>query len=145
MKELFYNQAFLTLVISVVIFGITQGAKYPYKRFLTSKITDERKRRMANAAICIMPFALGILFEFLVSHFHLHDAFTAVLGIGYGSLSTTIYAFVERFFKVKIENPYDSYEGRAVLNLMGKVSEDGKVDSEDGGAIKEFFEKIKNG
>ena len=145
MRQLFHNPVFITSMMAAIIFGLTQAIKFPYKRFVTGGIENERKRRMANAVICLIPFALGILLEFLYSTFYLHDAVSVISGIGYGSISASLYAVVERFFKVKLSNPYDTEEGQAVIDLMGKVVEDGKIDTKDGSAIKEFLEKIKNG
>lgn len=135
------NTYFVWCCMAVFVFGITQLIKMPIKHF-TSKIKNERKRKIINATILLIPFALGILFEFLYSTYILHTAFTVIVGLGYGTAGISLYGIVERFFKVKIDNPYNTSEGKAVTELVDKVMEDGKVDEKDVSAVQEFLDKV---
>ena len=91
----------------------------------------------------IIPFALGVLADFLYSTYYLHTAFSAINGLGYGSAGISLYGLIERFFKVSIENPYESVEGEAVVELVEDIKADGKVDKNDQHAVKDFWEKVK--
>ena len=90
----------------------------------------------------LIPFALGVLAEFLYTTYYLHTAFTVITGLGYGTAGISLYGIVERFFKVKIFNPYDTAEGKAVQELVDNVTADGKVDDSDVDHVKEFYKKI---
>lgn len=141
--QLLSNEYFVWCVMAAIIFLITQIVKLPWK-YLTSKlIKNERKRKIANAVILLIPFGLGVLCEFLYSTYYLHAAFTIITGLGYGTASISLYGIVERFLKVKIENPYQTTEeGQAVQELIEKVQEDGKIDQSDLTAVEEFWKKI---
>jgi hypothetical protein len=140
--ELLKNPFFVSCAMAVIIFALTQVLKLPIKHF-TEKIKNERVRRMVNATILLIPFALGVLADFLYSTYYLQTAFTVITGLGYGSAGISLYGIIERFFKVKIENPYDCEEGKAVKELVKDVSKDKKVDGNDKNAVKDFWDKVK--
>lgn len=140
-KQLLVNSYFVWCAMAVIIFGVTQLLKLPIKA-VTKKVKSERKRHIVNATILLIPFALGILFEFLYTQYYLHTAFSIITGIGYGSAGISLYGIIERFFKVKVNNPYDSKTGQAVLELVDDVTADGKVNGNDTDAVKDFYEKI---
>jgi archaellum biogenesis protein FlaJ (TadC family) len=140
--ELLKNPFFVSCAMAVIIFALTQVLKLPIKHF-TKKIKNERVRRMVNATILLIPFALGVLADFLYSTYYLQTAFTVITGLGYGTAGISLYGVIERFFKVKIENPYDSEEGQAVKELVEDVSKDKKVDVNDKDAVKDFWNKVK--
>ena len=142
MKELLYNEYFVWCAMAVIIFIATQILKLPIK-FGTKHIKNERVRKIANATILLIPFGLGVALDFLYSTYILHTAFSVIAGLGYGTAGISLYGVVERFFKVKVENPYNSEEGKAVTELVEEVSKDGKVDKKDKDAVKEFWEKVK--
>jgi hypothetical protein len=73
----------------------------------------------------------------------LHGVFSVITGLGYGTAGISLYGVVERFFKVKIPNPYETEEGRAVIELVDEISKDGKVDEKDKHAVKDFWDKVK--
>jgi len=73
----------------------------------------------------------------------LHTAFSIITGLGYGTAGISLYGIIERFFKVKTNNPYNSEEGKAVLELVESVSKDGKVNGGDKQALKEYLDKVK--
>ena len=140
--ELLKNDYFVWCAMAVIIFALTQVLKLPIKA-CTKHIKNERVRRMVNATILIIPFALGVLADFLYSTYYLHTAFTVITGLGYGTAGISLYGAIERFFKVKTENPYDSEVGKAVQELVEEVSKDGKVDDSDKHAVKDFLDKLK--
>lgn len=141
LHNLLINPCFIGCVMAIIIFLVTQFLKLPIKHF-TKKIKNERKRKIINATILLIPFALGILFDFVYSTYVLNTIFTGVTGLGYGAAGISLYGVVERFFKVKIDNPYDSEEGQAVKDLVSEVVADGKVDEEDISAVQKFLDKV---
>lgn len=140
--RLLNNNYFVWCAMAVIIFAFTQVLKLPIKYF-TKKIKNERGRRMVNATILLIPFALGVLADFLYSTYYLHTAFTIITGLGYGTAGISLYGAIERFFKVKIENPYETEAGKAVTELVEEISADGKVDEDDKHAVKDFWNKGK--
>lgn len=134
---------FVVIAVAVIIFGITQLLKLPIKHF-TNKIEDETTRKIVNLVILLIPFGIGLLFEFLYGTFYLHTGFDIIAGLGYGASGISLYGIIERFFGIKVKNPYtDTEEGQAVIDLVQDVAQDGKVDKADMTAVQEFFEKVK--
>ena len=140
--NLLNNTYFIWCAMAVIIFIATQIIKLPIKHF-TNKIKNERARKIVNSVILLIPFALGVVGEFLYNTYYLHTAFTVITGLGYGSAGIALYGIIERFFKVKIENPYDTEEGKAVTELVDEVTKDGVVDGNDVSAVNEFLDKVK--
>lgn len=142
LHNILHNDYFIWCAMAVIIFLITQVLKLPIK-VCTKKIKNERLRKIVNATILLIPFGLGVLAEFLYATYYLHTAFTIITGLGYGTTGITLYSAVERFFKIKIDNPYTTTEeGKAVTNLISSVTADGKVDSTDKSAVQEFLDYI---
>lgn len=140
--SLLKNDYFVWCAMAVIIFALTQVLKLPIKYF-TKKISNERVRRMVNATILLIPFALGVLVDFLYSTYYLHSAFTIITGLGYGTAGISLYGAIERFFKVKTDNPYETEAGKAVTELVEEISKDGKVDGNDKHAVADFWNKVK--
>ena len=140
--SLLRNDYFVWCAMAVIIFALTQVLKLPIKYF-TKKIGNERVRRMVNTTILLIPFAVGVIIDFVYSTYYLHGAFSIINGLGYGTAGISLYGAIERFFKVKTENPYDTETGKAVTGFVEEISEDGKVDGNDKHAIKDFWEKVK--
>lgn len=140
--ELLNNEYFVWCAMAVIIFALTQVLKLPIKYF-TKKIANERVRRMVNATILLIPFAVGIALDFLYSTYYLNVAFSVINGLGYGTAGISLYGAVERFFKVKVENPYETEAGKAVTELVDELAKDGKVDDSDKHAVKDFWDKVK--
>lgn len=138
--KLLENEYFVLSAMALIIFGLTQLLKLPIK-FFTNKLKNKRARKMVNATILLIPFALGVLADFLYSTYYLHTAFSVITGLGYGTAGISLYGVIERFFKIKTENPYNSEEGQAVIELVGEISADGKVDNNDKHAVKDFWNK----
>lgn len=147
--QLLDDKVFVGGAVAVIIFGLTQLLKLPIKA-LTNKIKNERARRMTNIVIYFIPFALGVLAEYLYVTFYLSTDFLVdwqgnlITGLSYGTGSLSLYALIERFFNVKVSNPYtETEDGKAVAELVDNVVADGKVDSTDKDAIEEFWEKVQ--
>ena len=140
--SLLKNDYFVWCAMAVIIFALTQVLKLPIKA-CTKHIKNERIRRMVNATILIIPFAVGVLADFLYSTYYLHTAFTVITGLGYGTAGISLYGAIERFFKVKTENPYETEAGKAVTELVEEISADGKVDGNDKHAVADFWNKVK--
>lgn len=140
MKDILTNQYFVVGVMSVLIFTLTQLFKYLIKA-RTKRIKNDRARRIANITILLIPFALGVVLEFVYSTYIMHTPPSVIVGLGYGTSGVSLYSVVERFFKVP--NPYETEEGHAVTDLVEEVSKDGEVNKDDKDAIKEFWKKVK--
>lgn len=144
LHNILHNDYFIWCAMAVIIFLITQILKLPIK-VCTKRIKNERTRKIANSVILLIPFALGVLFEFLYNTYYLHTAFTVIAGLGYGTAGVSLYGIIERFFKVKVDNPYKTTEeGKAVTELIKNVTADGKVDSTDKTAVQEFLDSLDN-
>ena len=141
MKELLYNEYVVWCIMAIIVFAMTQICKLPIKYF-TKRIKNERKRKIANATILLIPFILGVLLEFLYSTYVLKSTFSVISGLAYGTAGISFYGVVERFFKIKTVNPYETQEGQAVTGLIKDVTNDGKIDYEDIDAVKSFLEKV---
>lgn len=139
--SLLHNSYFVWCVMAVIIFLVTQVIKLPIKHF-TNKISNERKRKIANATILLIPFAVGVALDFLYSTYYLHQAFSIITGLGYGTAGISLYGVIERFFKVKIKNPYDSAEGKVVAELVDEITKDGAINSSDNTAVQQFLDKV---
>lgn len=142
MLELLNNVYFVSCGMAVIVFLVTQVLKMPIKHF-TSKIKNERARKLVNATILLIPFALGVLFDYLYSTYISHTAFSVIAGLGYGTAGISFYNIIERTFKVKVENPYETEEGKAVIGFVDAVTEDGKIDADDEDRVKNFLKKVK--
>lgn len=140
--ELLKNDYFVWCAMAVIIFALTQVLKLPIKA-CTKHISNERLRRIVNSTILLIPFALGVFADFLYSNYYLHTAFTVITGLGYGTAGISLYGAIERFFKVKTENPYNTEAGKAVTELVEEISADGKVDGNDKHAVADFWNKVK--
>lgn len=140
-KQLLSNEYFVWCAMAVIIFLVTQVLKLPIKA-ATKHIKNERIRKIVNATILLIPFGIGVLFEFLYTTYYLHTVFTVITGLGYGTAGISLYGVIERFFKIKVNNPYNTEEGKSVTELVDKVQEDGKIDKSDVSAVDEFWNAI---
>ena len=140
--KLLNNPNYVWCAMAFIIFALTKVLKLPIKA-CTKNIKRERVRKMVNATILLIPFALGVVCDFLYSTYYLHATFSVITGLGYGTAGISLYGVIERFFGVKTKNPYESEEGKAVTELVEEITKDGKVDGEDKHAVKDFWEKVK--
>jgi hypothetical protein len=140
--SLLNNEYFVWCAMAVIIFALTQVLKLPIKA-CTKHIKNERVRRMVNATILLIPFIVGVAIDFVYSTYYLHGAFSIINGLGYGTAGISLYGAIERFFKVKTENPYETQEGKAVTEFVDEISKDGKVDGNDKHAVADFWNNVK--
>ena len=143
MRELLNNDYFVWCGMAVIIFLVTQILKLPIKYGTKKRIHNERARKIANSIILLIPFALGVALDILYCKFYTHTAFSIITGLGYGTAGISLYSIIERTFKVKIENPYDTAEGKAVTDLIDNITKDKKIDSSDTDAIKDYLKLVK--
>lgn len=147
LKQWISNEYFVWCAMAVVVFGLTQILKIPIKA-ATKHIANDKKRGIVNLVILIIPFALGLLAEYLFDVLYLHNSFTGIAGLQYGSASLLVYGIFEKIAKktgieIKLDNPLDTEEGKAVQELVEKVQEDGKIDKSDISAVDEFWKTIQ--
>lgn len=150
MLAIFENQVFVYVSMAILIFGLTQGLKWAFIKPFTNKIENKRLRKAVNTTIYLIPYLIGILFEFVYSVMIMHGQFNAVMGIVHGTSGIACYGVFERIYAFvtgkssTLENPYEiTDEGRAVKELMQSISEDGKFDENDHPALTAFLQKIK--
>lgn len=143
MAELLKNPKVVAGIMALFVFLLTQIFKLPIK-LATNHIKNERVRRLVNATILILPFAFGVFLDFLYCTYYLHVVPSAVVGLGYGAAGISLYAVIERTFKVKVTNPYDSTEGKAVIDLVNNVTKDGKIDKNDQAIANDFYNKLNS-
>lgn len=109
--------------MAIIIFAITFLFKYPYKKFITDKITDEKKRKIANKAIVLFTLALGIALEF-VWCFWQGMTFTIVEfgdGLKHALSAIALYSALEIKTKGAIENPFDNEESQEVIEEVTSI------------------------
>ena len=142
------SEGFLLGIMAVIIFFVTQGLKQ-FIKLGTKYIKNDRIRKIVNSTILLIPFGLGVLCEFLYGSYIypcLYEGeiltFTGITGLSYGTAGISLYGVVERFFKVKTNNPYNTDEGKIVTNLIDNITEDKKIDSNDKSAVQEFLDKV---
>lgn len=142
------NKYILMVVMSVVLFFITEGLKRPIK-LLTGKAKTARARKLLNLVIMIVPIGLGMLCEYLYNVLFLKQSFDVLGALSYGMSALVLYTPIEVIFfgknkkKAESENPYDTEEGKSAVNLIKNIAKDGKLDINDIPAIKDFYDKIK--
>lgn len=139
------SEGFLLGAMAVIIFLVTQGLKQ-FIKLGTKHIKNERVRKIVNSTILLIPFALGVLLEFLYIKYYplcTHANFEPIEGLGWGTAGISLYGVIERFFKIKTDNPYTTTEeGKAVVSLVNGITEDKKLDSNDKSAVQEFLDKV---
>ena len=123
--EFFKNETVLFFVMGVLIFILTELIKIPYKKFLTSKITEEKYRKLANTVILLLPFILASIM-LCVYWYKTYQAFDVVQVIKLATLPVTIYAFLEQVTSGRIKNPYNSEDGEQVINAIESIKDNAK-------------------
>ena len=137
--EFLYNKDITIWIMAVIVFAITFLLKLPIK-VLSKKAKNEQCRKAINSVILIIPFAIGMLVEWLYDTFIMKGVFDYVTGFLVGGQSIALYGVVERFFGVKVENPYETEEGKKVLEQVEEITEDGTVTADE---IQDFLNNIK--
>lgn len=150
MQAILANQVVVYVVMAALIFGLTQGLKWLFIKPFTNKIKNEKVRKAVNTTIYFIPYALGILFEFVYAVLLVHAEFSVAMGIIHGTSGIACYGVFERIYSLctgkssNIANPYTETDvGRAVKEFMDSVAEDGEVNKDDFPKLKEFLEKVR--
>lgn len=148
MQALLQNQVLVYCVMALLIFGVTQGLKWAVVKPWTNKLKNERARKAINTVIFFIPYAVGILLEFLYSAVIMKGEFNALAGIISGGAGHSVYALYERVYCI-ITGKKDSAVSKTLKKsekewqemLLGVV-EDGKIDENDKDALQSFWDKI---
>ena len=117
MYELLTNEAFVWCVMPIIIFALTFLFKFPYKKFLTSRIKDEKKRKLANKLIVLFTLGLGIALNYFYCLWQ-GCAFSIVEfgdGLKYGLTAIALYSALEIKTNGAIENPFNNEDSQEVI------------------------------
>ena len=147
MAELLNNEKIVLIAMGIVAFLVTQGLKWVFVKPFTKNL-NTRAKTIINSVILIIAFGSAVLCEFLYSHFWLHTAINltrASYGWGYASGVYGVVEMVIRFIKgdnVKLENPYQTEEGKQTTKLIEDITKDGKIGKEDSQSMKDYVNKL---
>lgn len=147
MAELLNNEKIVLIVMGIVAFLVTQGLKWAFVKPFTKNL-NTRAKTIINSVILIIAFGSAVLCEFLYSHFWLHTAINltrASYGWGYASGVYGVVEMIIRFIKgdnVKLENPYQTEEGKQTTKLIENITKDGKIGKEDSQSMKDYVNKL---
>jgi hypothetical protein len=125
MKELLTNEAFVWCVMPVIIFALTFAFKFPYKKFLTSRIKDEKKRKLANKLIVLFTLGLGIALNYFYCLWQ-GCAFSIIEfgdGLKYGLTAIALYSALEIKTDGAIENPFNNEDSQQVIEEITELVE----------------------
>ena len=128
--------------MAIIICLITQLIKMPIKIF-TNKIKDEKVEKRVTTLFMLLPLILGVLFNFLYNNFYLHIAFSVVQGLSWGTTSIMFYQGLKRFLTGKETTEEEKKNLESVKDLVLEIAKDGKLDSTDTSAVKDFLNKVK--
>lgn len=147
MAELLNNEWFVMGAMAVIAFAITQGLKWAFVKPFTKNLT-EKKKNIINSVIILIAFGSSVLCEFLYSHFWLHTSINFIRAFSGWTGASSVYAIVERVLKTfkkdaKLENPYETESGKDLVETLGVVVQDNKIDTKDKDIVKEFIDKVK--
>lgn len=152
METFLSNTKLIYIIMSAIVFILTYIIKLPIKHF-TNKISDECSikignysilvRRLINTIFVLIPFGLGILCQFLYSHYTEYAIFDIIKGLSIGTSSLSLYAIIERFFGIKLENDNESEEGKIINEAVEEISKDNKANRDDLKNIKDALNKLK--
>ena len=147
MAELLNNEKIVLIAMGIVALLVTQGLKWAFVKPFTKNL-NTRAKTIINSVILIIAFGSAVLCEFLYSHFWLHTAINltrASYGWGYASGVYGVVEMVIRFIKgdnVKLENPYQTEEGKQTTKLIEDITKDGKIGKEDSQSMKDYVNKL---
>lgn len=147
MKELLNNEKFVWVAMGIIIVLVTQGFKWVFIKPFTKKLTSEKAKTIINSIIVFIAIGLGFVAEYFYSYKYLHNVFSVVEALSWSGAGQIGYALLERVLKFfgnnkKIENPYETEEGKAVVSLMENIAKDGKIDENDKSAIAEYLKSL---
>lgn len=147
MAQLLNNEKIILIAMGVVAFLITQGLKWAFVKPYTKNL-NTRAKTIINSVILIIAFGSAVLCEFLYSHFWLHTAMNlsrASYGWGYSSGVYGVFEVILKFIKgedTKLDNPYETEEGKETIKLVENIAKDGKIDKRDSQSIRDFANKL---
>lgn len=149
MKELLNNEKVIWATMGIIIVLLTQGLKWLFIKPFTKKLTNKKVKTAINTIIVFIAIGLGFLAEYLYSYKYLGRPFDVVEALGWSGAGQVAYALLERILKLfgsdkKVENPFTTEEGKQVLDLTQKITEDGKVDGNDMPYIEEYLKSLEN-
>jgi hypothetical protein len=133
--------------MGIIAFLVTQGLKWLCVKPFTKNL-NTRAKTIVNSVILIIAFGSAVLCEFLYSHFWLHTGMSltrASYGWGYASGVYGVVEMIIKFIKgkdAKIDNPYETEEGKQTTELIGDITKDGKIDKKDAQSIKDYANKL---
>lgn len=130
MYEFLANEGVRWIAMALLIFGITFAVKIPYKKFITDKITNEKKRKLANKAIVVFTLALGIALEFGWCYIRNYEFTLVEFGYGLKQALTAIaiYSALELKTDGAIENPFDNADCQEVIEDATELANQIKTD-----------------
>lgn len=140
MYEFLANEAVRWSAMALLIFGITLAVKIPYKKFITDKIKNEKKRKLANKAIVIFTLVLGIALEFGWCYIRNYEFTLVEFGYGLKQAVTAIaiYSALELKTNGAIDNPFDNEEceeivedATAIVNQINANKKSKKKDNKE--------------
>jgi hypothetical protein len=139
MSELLRNSEFVWAVMAILIFAVTFLFKYPYKK-LTGKITNETTRKLANKAIVLFAFTLGLVFNFFYcEYFEL--VFTVQESLKYSLTAISLHSVLEIKSKGKIKSDFNTEEAKELIDSATEIAKDKTKSNES--AVKEFWNSVK--
>ena len=147
MAELLNNEKVVLVIMGIIAFLVTQGLKWAFVKPFTKNL-NTRAKTIINSVILLIAFGSAVLCEFLYSHFWLHTTINlsrASYGWGYASAVYGVFETILKFIKgkdVKLDNPYETEEGKQTTELIVNIAKDGKIDKKDEQSIKDFANKL---
>lgn len=149
MQALLDNQVLVCFVMAILCFAITQGLKWAFVKPWTKKISNEKVKKSINTVIFFFPYALGILFEILLSVYVTNTAPNLLIGALNGGAGHSVYDLFERGWsiangKLEEKKPHAKTDDeKAAEELVFGVTEDNSIDENDHSKVKEFWDKVK--
>lgn len=130
------NYGWITFIMVALISGITEILKLPLKK-LTSKIKNEKLRKLANKSIILIAFGLAFLLRYLGSLvLPKFISYEPVLSLVEGAFSNLVYAIGEGLIT--------PLKAKEVGETIKDVSADGEISASDAKQVVDATEaKIK--
>lgn len=137
--SLISNYGLFTAIVMGIITSLTMLIlsllKKPIK-LLTSKIKNERVRKLVNKQFVIYAFAISAGLWYLLSYFaKTYFAFEPVSVFVTGALSVILHQLADGVIT--------SSTAKQLMEIVEDVKEDGAVDEKDEDAITRFYDMVK--
>ena len=137
MLEFLKDKDLTCIIMAVIVLGISQLFKLPFKALTTKYIKTKRIRDIANISLMFIPLGLGILANWLYNTLYLSIPMNLIEGLGIGAAAITLYGALEKMFKGK-----QSQETTDTLQLVTNITSDGKLDKKDAAAVADFIKDL---